>query len=254
MPNSQSRFVWHHLATSDVDGAKSFYTQILPWKTQAWELDEDYTVFVNNDEPLGGVRPLEAELKTQGIAPHWMPYVCVYDVDACSRQVKTLGGQLRIGPTEIANGGCWAVVTDPQGAAIGLFEPEGQAPGHDGQPRRGEFSWHELMTTDYKAAADFYRALFRWEKTSEFDMGEAGIYHMFGKGGRIYGGMFNKPRNEAASWLSYARVDDVKGLAETVKKLGGKVIHGPTEVPGGDWIVACTDPQGAPFALHMVKA
>lgn len=253
MPTSQSRFVWHHLATSDVDAAKSFYTQILPWKAQEWELDENYTVFLNNGEALGGVRPLEDELKSRGIPPHWMPYVCVYDVDACSRQVKALGGELRMGPNEISNGGCWAVVSDPQGASIGLFEPEGKAPGHDGQPRRGEFSWHELMTTDYKAAAEFYRALFQWEKTSEYDMGEMGIYYMFGKRGQIYGGMFNRS-DAPPNWLSYARVDDVKSLAETVKKLGGKILNGPMEVPGGDWIVACTDPQGAAFALHMIKA
>jgi len=34
---------------------------------------------------------------------------------------------------------------------------------------------------------------------------------------------------------------------------GGKVIMGPMEVPGGDWIAIATDPQGAPFAVHSSK-
>jgi predicted enzyme related to lactoylglutathione lyase len=35
--------------------------------------------------------------------------------------------------------------------------------------------------------------------------------------------------------------------------LGAKVINGPMEVPGGDWIVQGLDPQGAMFALHSKK-
>jgi hypothetical protein len=30
---------------------------------------------------------------------------------------------------------------------------------------------------------------------------------------------------------------------------GGQILYGPTAVPGGAWIVHCTDPQGATFAL-----
>jgi hypothetical protein len=46
----------------------------------------------------------------------------------------------------------------------------------------------------------------------------------------------------------------VHKTAETVKALGGKVLNGPMEVPGGDLIVQCLDPQGAAFALHQRKA
>ena len=30
---------------------------------------------------------------------------------------------------------------------------------------------------------------------------------------------------------------------------GGKILHGPSQVPGGGWIVQASDPQGASFAL-----
>jgi hypothetical protein len=48
-------------------------------------------------------------------------------------------------------------------------------------------------------------------------------------------------------------VKDVKKSAEEVKKLGGQILNGPMEVPGGDLIAQCLDAQGAAFALHSKK-
>ena len=60
-------------------------------------------------------------------------------------------------------------------------------------PKIGEFSWHELATTEQPGAAfEFYSTLFGWEKVSEFDMGPVGIYLIFGRNGTQLGGMFNK--------------------------------------------------------------
>jgi predicted enzyme related to lactoylglutathione lyase len=39
-----------------------------------------------------------------------------------------------------------------------------------------------------------------------------------------------------------------------VKANGGSVLNGPMEVPGGDTIAQCMDPQGAAFSLHQQKA
>jgi len=79
---------------------------------------------------------------------------------------------------------------------------------------------------------------------------------MFGRQGHTLGGMFNKPAGMPAPphWLVYIQVPDVHKGAEAVKANGGQVLNGPMEVPGGDWIVQCTDPQGAAFALHQRKA
>jgi len=79
-----------------------------------------------------------------------------------------------------------------------------------------------------------------------------GVYHMYGCAGTgvPLGGMFDKPADVPPSWLLYVRVDDVKQAAEKVKELGGTVLNGPMEVPGGDMVAQCLDPQGAAFALH----
>ena len=40
---------------------------------------------------------------------------------------------------------------------------------------------------------------------------------------------------------------------DAVKAGGGQVLMGPVEVPNGEWIAQCVDPQGAMFAVHARK-
>ena len=49
-------------------------------------------------------------------------------------------------------------------------------------------------------------------------------------------------------------VDDVNALIEVIKREGGQILNGPMEVPGGDMIATCLDPQGAMFAIHSLAA
>jgi predicted enzyme related to lactoylglutathione lyase len=254
MDTGQGRFVWHDLGTSNADGAKAFYPPITGWTTQPWEEARSYTMWVNRGTPVGGVLPLGHPLGSWGTAPHWMPYVCVYDLDACARQVKKLGGAIVHGPYEMPSVGCWAEIRDPTGGHIGVFEPS-QTPPAPRPSVPGEFSWHELWTDDAKAALEFYKELFTWEPVSEFDMGEMGIYRLFGQKGQQYGGMFDRrPDMPPPMWLSYIQVPDIQAAAKQVPELGGTILNGPMEVPGGDWIVQCTDPAGALFALHAKSA
>jgi predicted enzyme related to lactoylglutathione lyase len=48
-------------------------------------------------------------------------------------------------------------------------------------------------------------------------------------------------------------VPAIDAAAKRVTDRGGKVLMGPTEVPGGSWIVQCQDPQGAHFAMSAPK-
>jgi predicted enzyme related to lactoylglutathione lyase len=95
--------------------------------------------------------------------------------------------------------------------------------------------------------------LFGWEKTSALDRGDAGTYQMFGRNGVALGGMYSKTPDMPGppSWLHYILVDDVHRAVDTVNTSGGLVISGPMEVPGGNWIATCADPQGARFAVHQ---
>ena len=127
-----------------------------------------------------------------------------------------------------------------------IFTPAKQAPGHEGPPAQGEFSWHELATREQPAAFRFYETLFGWNKTNAMDMGPIGQYQMFGRNGVELGGMYNKTAEMPGppAWTHYMMVDDIQRAADAAKAGGGQIINGPMEVPGGDWIFQALDPAG----------
>jgi predicted enzyme related to lactoylglutathione lyase len=257
MSDYRGRFVWHELLTTDTKAAGAFFSKIIGWKTQPWGNDGSYTLFVSGSRQLAGLMALPEEAKKMGAPPNWLTYIGTNDVDDTARLAVSLGGTVLKKPEDIPGTGRFAVLQDPQGAAFGLYKSN-QPPGPDAVPAVGDFSWHELATTDAKAAFSFYQRLFGWEETSSMDMGEMGTYQMFGqsKQGRTLGGLFNKSSQMPGppAWLAYIKVPDARKSAEAIKKAGAKVINGPMEVPGGDWIAQGMDQQGAMFAVHSVAA
>lgn len=251
----RGRFVWYELMTSDPEAAISFYSQLIGWGTEAFEgSDPPYTMFTSSHGPLGGVMALPGEAREEGARPHWHAYVDTPDVDATAARAEKLGGRVYVPPTDIPNTGRFSVLGDPQGAVFAAYHSATGEPAPDAPPEVQQFSWHELATTDPDAAWAFYTELFDWQKGEGMDMGELGIYQMYNaKGSEIpLGGIFKKPAEMPgpSAWLLYVRVPDVHDGAETVKRLGGQILNGPMEVPDGDHIVQCLDPQGAAFALH----
>ncbi len=248
------RIVWHELMTTDTPAAIDFYQAVVGWDTMNWGQDPGYRLWTNGDTPVGGLMILPVEARQMGAPPHWLMYVGVPDCGATIDQASGLGAQVLVPPQTIPTVGTFAVLSDPQAAVFAVLQPEGDVPGHDGEPKRGEFSWHELATTDWEAAWAFYSRLFGWETTEDMDMGPMGVYHMFGRNGQSMGGMFNKPPEmpQPPNWLCYAKVKNVDHATEKITLRGGTVVNAPMDVPGGDRIVQCLDPQGVAFALHSV--
>ncbi|QSA96576.1 VOC family protein [Methylococcus sp. EFPC2] len=113
-------FSWNELLTTDVDGAKRFYGALF-----GWQFDEVnpagfpyYLAKLDGGERAGimAVPP-----SAQGAPPHWGSYVTVDDVDATAAKVVELGGQVCVPPMDIPGVGRFAIVTDPQGANIGVI-------------------------------------------------------------------------------------------------------------------------------------
>ena len=257
MSDYRGRFVWHELLTTDPKAAGAFFSKIIGWKTQPWGTDGSYTLFVSGSRQLAGLMALPEDARKMGASPNWLTYVGTTDVDETARLATSLGARVLKAPEDIPGAGRFAVLQDPQGATFGIYKSN-QSPGADAAPVVGDFSWHELATTDAKAALGFYQRLFGWEETSAMDMGEMGVYQMFGqsKQGRTLGGLFNKPSQMPGppAWLAYIKVPDARKTADAIKKAGAKVINGPMEVPGGDWIAQGIDQQGAMFAVHSAVA
>lgn len=245
----RGRFVWHELITPEAAGAHAFYAKALGWKTQTWELDPSYTMFVAASGPLGGSvqRPSEPA--------RWLPYLGTEHIEGTVDQARSLGARVLTDVTVMPSGGKYAVLEDPQGVAFGVYT-SATDPEPEGTPKLGEFSWHELATDDFRAAFEFYSALFGWEAVAEHDMGAPlGTYFIFGRGDVQMGGMFKRmPEMPSAAWLGYVRVKDIDQTIKKAASAGGTVVLEPMEVPGGDWVVQFNDPQGGTFAVHMLAA
>ena len=247
----RGRFVWHQLLTRDVAAAKKFYPALTGWKAKTWPLDPAYTVCHAGDAPTAGITGMAPEFPAE-VPPHWMQYIGTRDVDGTAEAAVLAGGYIVKQPSDMKGAGRYAVLADPQGAVFAIIDPENARAEGEGRPPLGQFSWHELATTDNEAAFAFYSDLFGWDASRRMDMGPMGVYLVFAQNGVEKGGMYIKPAETPGlpNWLPYAHVPSVDQAAAAAEASGGKVMQAPMDVPGGGRIAVIVDPSGAAFALH----
>jgi len=169
----------------------------------------------------------------KGDRAHWLAWVHVEDVERVAARAEELGGEVR------ADERGDVVVTDPQGAELGLTsraEPADPA---------GRFNWDELMTSDLDGARDFYGGLFGW--TSErSDIGPSGMYTYFAAGGEEVAGVMEKLDYLATpAWLPYVDVQDIDAVARSARELGANLPVEPTPIVDYGWFAVMADPAGA---------
>lgn len=249
------RILWYELLTSDMKAAEKFYTAVVGWTVAPFEgAPEPYDMWTRDGgTPVGGVMTMPKDLQAP---PFWGLYVGVPNLEAAVEQTERLGGKPLSPVIDVPTVGRMRMMRDPQQAAFSLYQPSSPPQQPEAEPEVGDVSWHELMTTNAEAALKFYTEMFGWKPTETFDMGPMGKYHMFGRKFPL-GGMMNRPKEMAQvppNWELYFRVPDIHQGVERVKANSGQVLNGPMEVPGGDWVVNCMDPQGAAFSLHQKKA
>jgi uncharacterized protein len=167
--NVRGKFLWHELMTSDTGSAEDFYSKVVGWKAKAWEQDPSYKMWMMGKRSMGGLMPQRVE-PGQKSPLQWFTYIGTPDVDATVRQAVELGGRVMRPAWDIPNVGRLAFLQDPQGAAFAVITPQPQSPppGGDERPGAGDFSWHELITSNWQAAWDFYQKLFGWEKPARW--------------------------------------------------------------------------------------
>lgn len=249
MSGSHGRFVWYELTTSDIDASKAFYADVVGWAARDASASMPYTLFTAGEDSVGGLIGLPEHADKIGAQPRWIGYVSVDDVDATAGRIKQLGGAVYVPPTDIPEVSRFSVVADSQMAAFVVVK--WQDPGHRQSAaidKPGHVGWHELLASDSEKAFAFYHEIFGWQK-AETHIGPTGAYRLFSAAGQTMGGMFNKPSMApVAFWLYYFNVADVDAAAQRARTNGGRILEGPTEIPGGR-VARCTDPQGAMFAL-----
>ena len=228
----RGRIIWHELNTTDVAGAEKFYRAITGWGVRNYENNPSYKLWTTGTVGRGGLMLLPDDAKAMGAPPNWLVYIGVPDVDASVRQAESLGAKTVVPAQDIPGTGRFAIVTDPQGAVISLFKPapmDNEVP--EAGPVVGEFSWHDLATTDATAAWSFYEKMFGWKKGDSMDMGPQGTYQMFGRDVFTYGGMYNMGAATPGrpAWLSYIMVKNVDAVVGRITALGGKIVNGPMD-------------------------
>ena len=249
-PNGQ--FVWCELMTTDLPGATAFYRSVIGWNVTDAGMGWPYMIANAGETPVGGLMELPKPVRDGGGQPAWTGYVGVANVDEAAGRLGDAGGSVHKAPDDIPGVGRFAVVGDPQGAVFTLFTPgPGGPPPTPAGATPGRVGWHELWAGDQAAAMSFYADMFGWTKGDAIDMGQMGTYQLFKTGGsEAVGGMMTKTDSMPHPfWLYYFNVDSIDAAVERNRSAGGELKNGPMQVPGGQWIAHCQDPQGAMFAM-----
>jgi len=112
----------NQLNTSDVEGAREFYSGLFGWSFDDHSSEQSSYWAIRNAGSLnGGMMPLEQT--GGGAPPHWFVYFTHADLDSAAQQIASSGGHVAAGPMPIEAGRI-LIASDPQAAFFGLFEGE----------------------------------------------------------------------------------------------------------------------------------
>ena len=243
--HSPGTFSWTDLATTDTEGAKRFYTGLFGWDVDDQPIPGDggvYSMLLRDGKAVAAL--FEAQ---EGMPTAWSSYVTVESADAAAAKAADLGGTPMGDPFDVMDAGRMAVIQDPTGAVVSVWEPHGSI-GAQLVNTPGSITLNQLNTPDPEAAQRFYEGLFGWrtEQVGGGDQPYWGIYN----GDTLNGGMMQLQPDAPAPphWLVYFGSDDVDADAGRIGDAGGQVMVPPIDVPGGRILVA-QDPQGAVFGL-----
>ncbi|HEV7633014.1 MAG TPA: VOC family protein [Steroidobacteraceae bacterium] len=259
MANPPSSFIWYELLTTDSNAAAKFYGAVVGWKIadrpDPMEDGRDYRTIGRSDGgSAGGLFQLTADMLKHGAKPTWLGYLHVNDVEAAVAAIETDGGK-KLMKMDLPVGQI-AMVTDPMGTPFYVMSPipppgKPDAVSDVFDPKAEQrVRWNELQSPDLARAKAFYAKHFGFEFNEIMPMGAMGDYCFVDQGGLRLGAIMQKPeQSPIASWLFYFGVPSAAAAKRAIEAGGGKITNGPHQVPGGDWIVTATDPQGAPFGV-----
>ena len=237
---------WVDLTTSDAGRTRAFYCELFGW-TADEPVEElgGYFNFKKDDVLVAGGMSAQP-----GMPDVWSVYLTTDDAEKTADAAAANGGQVVVPPMPVADLGTMAVLTDPGGGAVGLWQP-GSHQGLGAIGEAGTPSWFELHTRDYDAAVAFYRDVFRCETQVVGD--EPGFrYTTLVHGAEMLAGIMDATaflaEGRPACWSVYFGVDDADAALARVAELGGSVVLPAEDTPYGR-LAAAADPTGAQFKL-----
>lgn len=253
MVTRHGRPYWYELscAPGQRPAAEDFYARLFGWQIGDSGIEGfDYHLAASDGDMVAGLMDMPGDVS--GMPAFWLIYFAVDDLDAAVAQAVAQGGNLHRAPFDVPGTGRIAILADAQGAGFGMMQPEPMTDDSGmafDQGKAGHGNWQELMTEDPAAALQFYGPLLGWQASTEVPMGDMGIYRLFAHAGADIGGMQGLGSAPMPNWLPYFGINGVADAVGRIAELGGDVLHGPQEVPGGAFIAIARDPQGAQFAV-----
>lgn len=237
-------FCWADLGTTEGADAKAFYTSLFGWDAEDLPAGEDgvYTMFRAGGRDVAALYEMGADERGQ-LPAHWSSYISVEDLDAVAARAIELGAAVVAEPFDVMDSGRMAVLRDPTGAHVHLWEP-GRHVGAGRVNETGCMVWNELASSDVVRSAAFYRDLLGWEAEPD-----ATGYATIRSDAGLNGGIRPLQDGEQPAWMVYFSTASTDDAVKLVREAGGAIVAGPMDVTVGR-IALVRDPQGALLALY----
>jgi predicted enzyme related to lactoylglutathione lyase len=238
---------WVELFTADPDRTQAFYNELFGWTCESAgpEYGNYFTFSTDGVQVAGGMRN-DGE---SGAPDHWTVYLASPDAEVTAEAAASRGGAVMLPAMPVGELGSMAVVTDPGGDAIGIWQPGlHKGFGVFGEP--GTPSWFELHTRAYDAAVTFYRDVFKWDARPMSDPPEF-RYTTLNEGDEQLAGIMDAsvfPDGAPTGWSIYFGTDDTDKSLARIVDLGGKVVLPAEDTPYGR-LAQASDPTGSLFKL-----
>lgn len=243
---------WIDLYSCDPNRSTQFYGALLGWTAD--EPSAEHGGYVNFRKDGALIAGMMRNDGSAGQPDSWTTYLSVPDAKATTEAVLAAGGHVHVEPMQVADLGTMAVVADPAGAAVGLWQP-GAHEGFGRTMEAGAPCWFELHTRDYPGSLEFYRAALGWETRTLSDDANFRYAQMVSGEGE-YAGVLDAgflPAGVASNWQVYLGVTDVDAALVQAVELGGTVLQPAEDSPYGR-LAQLADPTGASFKLVALPA
>lgn len=246
------KIVWHDLLTPDVEAAKRFYGALFGW---SFEDQQGYTLAFKDGKAIAGIVGIDPKDQNKKIAS-WIIYLSVPNVDQAAGLVREAGGEVVQGPEEMVGRGRYALVKDPQGAALILLRSSSGDPADVAAPGLDTWLWNELWSKDARKSLAFYQKLAGYTASPVYEAsGDGDGYWIMLKQGKWRTGIASHPFIEVPSqWVPVIKVRDLKETMVLVKQNGGRMLLEPGHALCRGTVAPVEDPSGAVFMVETWSA
>ena len=115
-------WIWRSLLTTDPTADAAFYNTVLGFNATPFPSEgaAEHLLLVSGTYARATANSFPGN--HPGMRPHWLNYVRVANAAQAAATATSLGGRILVPPHPDRHGGMIAVVADPEGAPLGLFE------------------------------------------------------------------------------------------------------------------------------------